>query len=163
MTTAISSSEPVAPGSQAQSGVPVDHNAFSSKQGTIPEYEIMVLLVECLKIHKANLEVKADQLKGNADLQNYWEDEIKDIHNVIPPKDATNQELEADNALNEERNSVRADDEDVIMTLSNQAHILCGESSQETNEVQQSMSVVSVVLKMFNSEADGISKMLSGN
>ncbi|MCH9610499.1 MAG: hypothetical protein S4CHLAM81_01430 [Chlamydiales bacterium] len=156
MTAAVGS---VAPGSDVRGGAPVDHSAFGGNGKTLPEEAIMILLIEGLKLHKANLKVKADQLEGSAAEQNRIENAVKEIHNVIPDTNATNAELQHDNALNQQLNSVRSNFEDVLITLRQTAHVLMSESSQETNEVQQASSVVSFVLKTYLSEGAQIVKM----
>ena len=119
----------------------------------------MILMIECLSLHKDNLSLKADQLQGNADQQNYWEQQIQNIHDVVPPVNASNAELQHDNAINQANSNTRSNYEDMLITQRQQAHILMAESSQETNEVQQAASVVSFVLKTYLSEGDQIVKI----
>ncbi len=159
MTAApISQNNDIQPGSN----VPVDNNQFDLTK-EIPEYAIMLLIIMCLKLHQGNLEIQADQLQGNAGLQEYWETQIKNIHNIIPPKDAGNYTLEQISAENAAKGTERANDEDILITQRQEAHILMTQASSETNEVQQAASVVSFVLQTYLSEGKVIVGMNGNN
>ena len=134
-----------------------------SKGKELPEYAVMILIIQCLKLHKENLSIRADQLKANADLQNYWEKEIQGIHNIIPDADADNKTITRDQAINQAKGNERANDEDILITTRQQAHILMTDASTETNEVQQASAIVSFVLKTYLSEGKVIVDMTSRN
>ncbi len=146
----------------AQDAAPVDNDPSKQEQA-IPEYAIMLLMIECMNLHQGNLVIQAEQLTGNANEQNYWENQIQQIHNTIPPAGAKKTTIAKDNAINEDRNNQRSNDEDMLVTMRQQAQVMMSTASTETNEVQQTTDVLSFVLKTRLSEGQVIIDMNGNN